>query len=53
MTYYTKDRYAYNRSIFSKPDQRGRSTMVQLFAFKGKASELTHRLSLIENVGAI
>lgn len=27
--------------------------MVQLFAFKGKASELTHRLSLIENVGAI
>lgn len=54
MTYYTKDKHMYKRSIFSKPDHRG-SVVVQPFVFKGKASELTNRLSLslTENVGTI
>lgn len=54
MTYYTKDKDTYKGSIFSKPDHRG-SIAVQPFVFKGKASELTNRLSLslIENVGPI
>lgn len=54
MTYYTKDSHMHRRSIFSKPDHR-ESIVVQPFVFKGKASELTNRLSLslIENVGTI